>query len=86
MASKQSLVTEHLENVAGQTLEAYPQIIREMIRGRHGVYALYRGRKLYYVGLASNLMVRLKAHLRDRHAGKWNRFSVYLTAHSDHMK
>jgi type I restriction-modification system DNA methylase subunit len=35
---------------------------------RHGVYALYRGNRLYYVGLASNLRSRLNTHLRDRHA------------------
>ena len=41
-----------------------------MIKRRAGVYALYRKQeKLYYVGLASNLMGRSKAHLRDRHTG-----------------
>jgi len=57
-----------------------------MIRNQSGIYALYRREKLYYVGLASNLMGRLKAHLRDRHHGAWDRFSVYLTVHDDHMK
>jgi hypothetical protein len=46
---------------------------------RNGIYALYRGTDLYYVGLARNLKGRLKDHLRDRHAGAWDRFSVYLT-------
>ncbi|MFC1568299.1 hypothetical protein ACFL37_01215 [Candidatus Margulisiibacteriota bacterium] len=42
--------------------------------------------KLYYVGLASNLRARLRHHLRDRHAGTWDRFSVYLTLHDKHLK
>ncbi len=67
-------------------LEEYPEAVRELIRRRAGVYALYRGRKLYYVGLASNLMGRIKNHLRDRHHGSWDRFSVYLTQHHEHMK
>ncbi len=67
-------------------MEAYPQVIREMIRGRHGVYALYKGGRLYYVGLASNLLGRVNGHLRDRHRGKWDRFSVYLTVQSSHIK
>jgi hypothetical protein len=57
-----------------------------MIRGRAGVYALYRQDRLYYVGLASNLMGRIKTHLKDRHHGLWDRFSVYLTADDDHVK
>ena len=31
-------------------------------------------------------MSRLKQHLRDRHNGKWDHFSVYLTAHDEHLK
>jgi hypothetical protein len=57
-----------------------------MIKGHPGVYALYRQEKLYYVGLASNLMRRLKQHLRDRHHGSWDRFSVYLTLDNKQMK
>lgn len=57
-----------------------------MIHGKSGVYALYRKDKVYYVGLASNLMGRLKTHLKDRHKGAWDRFSVYLTVHDDHIK
>jgi excinuclease UvrABC nuclease subunit len=50
------------------------------------VYALYRRGKLYYVGLASNLRNRLKAHLKDRHARRWDRFSLYLTESDHHLR
>ena len=83
---KQPLLYGYLESISGRVLETYPAVIREMIRGRHGVYALYKRDRLYYVGLASDLMNRLKNHLRDRHRGKWERFSVYLTIRSDHIK
>ena len=86
MSKQKRLVVQHLEDISWQVLEEYPQIVREMIRGRAGVYALYRRRKLYYVGLASNLMRRLKTHLKDRHHGVWDRFSVYLTVHDEHVK
>ena len=62
-----------------QALEKYQDIIRQYIRGRHGIYALYRKGKLQYVGLASNLRARLHRHLRDRHKDSWDHFSVYLT-------
>lgn len=83
---KAALLLQHLEGISWRVLEVYPEAIREFIRRRSGVYALYRRRKLYYVGLASNLMGRLRTHLRDRHHGAWDRFSVYLTVQSDHMK
>ena len=50
------------------------------------MYALYRGSRLYYVGLAANLMGRLKGHLKDRHRRLWDRFSVYLTLDDSNMK
>ena len=61
-------------------------MIRSYVRGRQGIYALYRRNQLYYVGLASNLRIRLKHHLRDRHKGIWDRFSVYLTIGDSHLK
>ncbi|GAB1344538.1 GIY-YIG nuclease family protein [Gemmatimonas sp.] len=47
------------------------------------MYALYRDERLYYVGLASNMLGRLTQHMRDRHQGRWDRFSAYLTTRSD---
>jgi hypothetical protein len=84
--AKRGLVVGHLEGVSGELLEEYPKAVRQLIRGRSGVYALYRNQSLYYVGLARNLMGRVRSHLKDRHVGRWNRFSVYLTRHDDHVK
>lgn len=87
MAKKtKRLLIKHLEDISWNVLEEYPDVIRDMIRGQSGIYALFKRGKLYYVGLASNLMVRLKQHLKDRHNGRWDRFSVYLTRHDEHMK
>src|SRR5689334_18970035 len=83
---KQPLVTEHLENISRDALEAYQETLREHVRRRQGIYALYRRDRLYYVGLASNLRNRLKNHLRDRHAGGWDRFSLYLTRTGDYLR
>lgn len=86
MPRDKGLVLCHLEDVSWLVLKDYPEVVRQMIRGEAGVYALYRRGNLYYVGLASNLMRRLKSHLKDRHKGSWDRFSVYLTIHHEHMK
>ncbi len=79
------MVSQHLENVSREALEKYQDIIKNYVRGRHGIYALFKKNRLCYVGLASNLRNRLKHHLKDRHAQTWDRFSVYLTIKDEHL-
>ena len=57
-----------------------------MVSKRHGVYALYKSDRLYYVGLARDLKTRLKQHLKDQHSKRWDRFSLYLTHTDEHLK
>lgn len=83
---KGQLVCQHLEKISRDALEKYQDIIRDHVRGQNGIYALYRGDRLYYVGLATNLNKRLKQHLKDRHAETWDRFSVYLTVNDEHLR
>ena len=88
MASKTTskFIAEYLERVNWRVLAEQQAVVRSMIQGHAGVYALYKGEKLYYIGLANNLMGRVKHHLKDRHAAKWDRFSVYLTNDDQHIK
>jgi hypothetical protein len=86
MPKTPQLVCQHLENISGDVLEEYQDIIREYVSRRHGVYALYDDDDLYYVGLAGNLSSRLKTHLKDKHSGQWNRFSVYPTIGDQHLR
>jgi hypothetical protein len=86
MAKRAQLVCQHLENISSDALDKYQDVIRSYVRSRQGIYALYRKNKLYYVGLAGNLRNRLTNHLRDRHKGGWDRFSVYLTIGDSHLK
>ena len=80
------LVCQHLENISRDALWRHQKIIKQYVRRRNGVYALYRKEKLYYVGLAKNLRSRLKSHLHDRHGSSWDRFSVYLTIGEQHLR
>lgn len=80
------LLVGFLEQVSWRVLDEYREIIRDLIRRRSGVYALYKQDRLYYIGLASNLMGRVNGHLKDRHRGAWDRFSVYLTTERAHIK
>jgi len=80
------LVLSYLEQVSSQVFENYSKEITELAHRKQGVYALYKGSRLYYVGLATNLKNRVKHHLKDKHAGKWDKFSVYLVRRSDHIR
>jgi hypothetical protein len=83
---KGQLVFQHLEKISRKLLEDYPELVKEVAKGQNGIYALYRGDKLYYVGLAKNLRSRLTTHLKDRHGKTWDRFSIYLTLSDEHLK
>ena len=84
--NRKHLVVQHLENVPQEAFKRFPTVMREFARWRNGVYALYKGNRLYYVGLARNLRSRLRTHLGDRHKGLWDRFSIYLTEGDEHLK
>lgn len=86
MPVRDTLVLAHLENISRAALERFQHIVRQYVGRRSGIYALYRRRCLYYVGLASNLRSRLNSHLRDRHGQSWDRFAIYLTSNDRHMK
>ena len=86
MPERKPLVSQHLEKISSEMLEQYQSIIRDYVRDRPGVYALYRQDEIYYVGLASDLRIRLAQHMKDRHHALWDKFSVYLTTDDSHIR
>ena len=80
------LVLGFLERVSSSVFSDFPKQLTDLVGKQHGVYSLYKGKRLYYVGLATNLRNRIRQHLRDRHAGKWDIFSLYLIRKEDHIK
>jgi hypothetical protein len=83
---REALVHRHLENVSRDLLEKHPELVREFIGRNAGIYALFRKGKLYYVGLATALRSRLKAHVKNRHGNSWDSFSIYLTIRDEHLR
>jgi hypothetical protein len=75
-----------LEKIGAKVFDEYSNIITDIIKGHQGIYALYRKDRLYYVGLASNLKSRIKAHQEDKHRGKWTHFSLYIIRKQDHIR
>jgi hypothetical protein len=60
--------------------------LRRIMRGYAGIYALYSGSKLYYVGLTRDLFARIRWHLRDRHAQKWDSFVIFRIKRVNYLK
>jgi hypothetical protein len=83
---REALVYNHLEMVSRDLFEEHPDLVRQFIGRNAGVYALYRKGELYYVGLATGLRGRLKAHAKNRHGNSWDRFSIYLTVKDQHLR
>jgi len=83
---KNSLVSGFLERIASTVFDLYHDEITKLVGKQHGVYALYKRNQLYYVGLARNLRTRVKNHLRDKHANKWDTFSLYLIRNVEHLR
>jgi hypothetical protein len=61
----------------GRRRERRPKLQVADFRTQSGLYILYGDYGPYYVGKADRLGRRLKQHLNDRHAGRWNRFSWF---------
>jgi len=57
-----------------------------VMRGYAGIYALYKAQKLYYVGLTRNLFGRIRWHLKDRHAKKWDSFVIFRIKRVNYLK
>lgn len=60
--------------------------LQEITKGYSGIYLLYRRKRLYYVGLATNLYWRLVGHTRNRHKGKWDSFAIFRVGRVRYLK
>lgn len=80
-----SLVANRLEKVSKDLFRRYYKLITELVSTSPGVYALYDGDALYYVGKSTDLKKRVKQHLRDRHLKSWTHFSFYLVRRVQHI-
>jgi len=65
------LPSEILEN------PIFKKKLKEIMRSYSGIYALYKGNNLYYIGLTKNLYARIGWHKKDKHAGRWDKFIIF---------
>jgi hypothetical protein len=83
--NSRSLVIKRLENVSKIVFKKHYDLITDLVGSTHGIYALYDGNDLYYVGKSIDLRKRVKQHLRDKHLANWTHFSLYLVRNAEHI-
>jgi len=80
------LVSGSLEQINKKVFYDYHDEITSLVGKHQGVYALYQKGRLHYVGLAKDLRNRVRYHLKDKHANKWDTFSLFLIHRTEHLK
>lgn len=84
-SQSKSLVVDRIESVSKDVFQEYYEQITALVGDSPGIYALYDGADLYYVGKSIDLRKRVKDHLTDRHLASWSHFSLYLVRKADHI-
>src|SRR5271156_5624885 len=85
-SSRGLLVRAYAEEISANLLEQHGDTVKRVIGKKKGVYVLSKDGKPYYVGLASKLPSRLRHHLKDRHARRWDRFNFYAIRSQKYLK
>lgn len=78
---KGALVKGFLEKKDRHGFDILLPTYRNIIGESSGIYALYKGKKLYYVGIAPNLLSRVATHLNDKHKRRWDNVSFFVIDH-----
>jgi hypothetical protein len=79
------LLSNRLEKISKDVFKQYFSLITQLVSDSPGIYALYDGDELYYVGKSTELRMRVRHHLRDRHLASWTHFSLYLVRREEHI-
>ena len=87
-SGKGALIKGMSRRLPSEILESdvFADHLRKMMGKYGGIYALYRKKRLYYVGLTRKLLGRIKWHLKDRHAGKWDSFIIFRIQRVRYLK
>jgi hypothetical protein len=64
----------------------FAPVLQTLLSRSPGIYALYKGEDLYYVGLSNNLKSRIKQHLKDKHSRKWDTFKIFKVRRVNYLK
>jgi hypothetical protein len=65
---------------------AFKRGLKDLMKGYSGIYALYNGKKLYRIGLTSDLLSRVKTYFKPPHKGKWNQFAIFRIGKAAYLR
>jgi len=87
-STKGALIKGMSNHLPSEILESnvFEEHLRQIMRRYAGIYILYKKENLYYIGLTTDLLGRIKWHLRDRHAGKWDNFTIFRIQRVKYLK
>ncbi len=60
--------------------------LKELMKHYAGIYALYSGKRLYYIGLSTDLHWRVSQHTKNKHRGKWDHFVIIRIKRVKYLK
>jgi hypothetical protein len=84
---KGALIKGMLKTIPASMLTdpSFEEELAHIMRGYSGIYALYKNKSLYYVGLTNNLRNRIKSHQKDR-SKHWDSFAIFRIKRIDFLK
>jgi len=87
-STKGALIKGMSQRLPSEILESdiFTEHLKSMMKRYAGIYALYRGKELYYIGLTKDLLGRIHSHKKDRHARKWDSFTIFRIRRVRYLK
>lgn len=64
------MIPYQLHKASIDVLLEYEEALIDKIGDNGGIYVLYKGKKIYYIGKAIKLKQRIKQHFTDKHKNK----------------
>ena len=64
----------------------FAKVLEDLLKDSPGIYALYKGEDLYYIGLSKGLKNRIEQHMKDRHSRKWDTFKIFKVRQVSYLK
>lgn len=74
---KGSLIQYALDGVKRAYFDIIKRELRRVLKNMSGIYALYKGDKLVYVGLATDIYWRMKGHSKNKRLD-WDTASIFI--------
>ena len=80
-----SLIQHALEDVKRESFDVIKRELREVLKGRAGIYALYRRNTVVKVGLGTDIFYRVRGHARSNKIN-WDTVSFFIIRNIKYLR